>query len=69
MIPQVRALSLDQLAIRLREKAMRMRETGRPLKVIFGDKVLTLDALTSLNLEDDARAFERDAQKLRALCG
>lgn len=67
MIPQVRARNLDLTAAKLREKADWMRRNGKPLKVRVGGKVMELNALTSLNVEEDAIAFERDALKLRSL--
>ncbi|WP_066765671.1 hypothetical protein [Sphingobium sp. CCH11-B1] len=65
MIPQVRARNLDIVAGRLREKAEWLRRNGKPLKVRVGGKVMELNALTSLHLDQDADAFERDAAKLR----
>jgi hypothetical protein len=67
MIPAVQARKLDFLAARLRAKAAHLRKSGKPIKVMLGGRAHTLDALTSLHLDADAKAFERDAQKLRTI--
>lgn len=64
------AVDLEDLAASLRRQAAAIRKSGRPIDVPWphadgGNK--TLHRLTSLDLENDAGAFEADAAKLRKL--
>lgn len=67
MRPSSLAIDLEDQAAVLRRMAAGIRSSGRPITVAWEGHTKDLFQLTSLDLEADAHALERDAHKLRTI--
>lgn len=69
MIPAVRAKQLEDIASYLERHVLALvLQPGQSIDVPFRGRCKPLDHLCAQDLAEDAKAFRRDALKLRNLC-